>query len=173
MSNNIIFTGMPKSGKSTMLEKVVNRIVNKRGFLTKEVLDNGGKRMGFEIVCNDGYKQMLASVNFNSDYRVSKYGVDVWNFDLLMVNFYKFMSNQFLYIDEIGEMELFSPRFRRLAEIYLDAHNPFISTMTAVYNDKFVDEIRRRDDIILTEINSENWAEKYREVSELIKSFNR
>ncbi len=172
MPNNIILTGMPKSGKSTMLEKIVNGIVNKRGFLTREVLDNKGKRSGFEIVCDDGERQMLADVDFNSGYKVSKYKVDVASFDLLMANFYRFFSNQFLYIDEIGEMELFSQRFRRLVEIYLDAHNPFISTMTMVYNDKFVDEIKRRDDVILIEINRENWDEKYREVTELIKKLN-
>lgn len=163
---------MPKSGKSTMLEKIVNVIINKRGFLTKEVLDSEGKRKGFEIVCNDRERQMLADIDFNSEYKVSKYRVDVHNFDLLVAKFYRFLSNQFLYIDEIGEMELFSPRFRRLVEIYLDAHNPFISTMTAVYNDKFIDEIKRRDDAILIEINRENWDEKYKEVSELVKKLN-
>lgn len=66
-------------------------------------------------------------------------------------------------------MELFSPRFRRLVEIYLDTHNPFISTMTMVYNDKFVDEIKRRDDVILIEINRKNWDEKYREVMEIVE----
>jgi len=172
MPNNIILTGMPKSGKSTMLEKIVNGIINKRGFLTKEVLDKEGKRRGFEIVCDDGEKQMLADIDFNPEYKVSKYGVDVHNFDLLIAKFYRFMSNQFLYIDEIGEMESFSPRFRQVVEIYLKAHNPFISTMTAVYNDEFLYNIRKRNDIVLIEINRENWDGKYKEVAELVKRLN-
>ena len=46
MQKNILITGKPKSGKSTILEKVIFGIPDKVGFITKEIRANG-QRTGF------------------------------------------------------------------------------------------------------------------------------
>ena len=73
MPNNFIIMGNPRSGKSTLVENVLKEL-NKRkiGFFTREVRKDGS-RIGFDIVLPSGKTVPLARIDFNSDYRVSKY----------------------------------------------------------------------------------------------------
>ncbi len=48
-AKNILITGPPRSGKSTLIEKLVRRIGRPAtGFFTREIRE-GGKRVGFSI----------------------------------------------------------------------------------------------------------------------------
>jgi nucleoside-triphosphatase THEP1 len=51
MRKNILITGMPRSGKSTLLKNIISRIEDKVGFITHEIRKNG-ERTGFEIETN-------------------------------------------------------------------------------------------------------------------------
>ena len=62
MQKNILITGKPKSGKSTLLKGLITDIPNKTGFVTNEILGESG-RVGFEIGTRTGRRTMLARVD--------------------------------------------------------------------------------------------------------------
>ena len=76
---NILITGKPRVGKTSLLKELVER--NKRNFvglIAEELRDKQGKRIGFASVDLKGKSKVLfAHVNFDSPARVGKYGVDV------------------------------------------------------------------------------------------------
>jgi len=164
---NILLTGEPRSGKSTLLEKVVSEIDNKFGFLTREIRE-GDQRVGFEVVTQDNQTLLLAHKDIKSEYRVSRYGVDVDAFNEFIGPHFNFKKGNSLYLDEIGEMQLFAPKFRQLVSRYLNSKNHLVATLSQVYSSFYTDLIKNRSDVQLIEITPQNRDDKYREVKELL-----
>lgn len=148
----ILLTGKPKSGKTTLLKVIIGGVRHKHGFVTEQILRNG-ERYGFELVSEQGIKAELASVNSASDIKVSKYGVNIASLNDFLAQLPKVESNELIYIDEIGQMELYSEKFKSLVGAYLNLNNPYIGTITNVYEDYFVKQVLSRKDIIVIEVN--------------------
>ena len=84
-SKNILVTGPPRCGKSTLIEKVILRIEKPMtGFFTREIKEKG-KRVGFSITTLDGKKGVLAHQNIRSRCKVGKYGVNLDDIDRIAV----------------------------------------------------------------------------------------
>jgi len=171
MKKNILITGIPRSGKSTLLKKIIKSCVNKVGFITNEVRENG-ERTGFQVETHAGENAMLASVIFQSAYKVSKYFVDVVSLNSIILKVKDFNKDDLLYLDEIGEMELFSEEFKDLVRKYLDSENICIATISKVYSNGFIEEIKDREDIEIIEITRENHPEKQKLIESMIDQLN-
>ena len=74
MKKNILLTGQPKSGKSTLLKKIIEDMQNKVGFVTNEILEMEG-RIGFEIETSQGEKAIIAHIGLDTPNKVSRYSV--------------------------------------------------------------------------------------------------
>ncbi len=159
MQKNILITGEPRSGKSTLLEKVISDIPKKVGFITKEILING-ERTGFEILTHFGTTAVFADVNRPMPHKFSKYFVNVGALDAVISKVEKFSDGDVLYIDEIAPMELFSDKFKQLVLRYMNAKNVCLATIKQDYEDDFIQSIKKRDDIMLIQITQENREEK-------------
>ena len=168
MKKNIIITGMPRSGKSTLLKKLVTPIDQKVGFVTNEVRKEG-ERVGFEVETHNGKKSMLAHVDFKTNIKVSKYVVDIKNLDDIIPSVEKFNDSDVLFLDEIGQMELCSEKFKILVTTYFDSPNICIATVSKIYSDEYIETIKKRNDIILIEIHEENRDEKEKYINMLLK----
>lgn len=160
MSKKILLTGLPHSGKSTILNRLLESFPCKQGFLTLEILEDG-QRKGFEMVTAQGEKAFLATTDEETPYRVSRYFVNVQNLEKIISKTRDFSADDLLYIDEIGQMELCSEKFRDLVERYLCAGNTFIGAISKAYTDDFTEKILSRSDIELIEITPENREEVY------------
>ena len=158
---------MPKSGKSTLLKKVISGLENKVGFVTNEIRENG-ERIGFEIETHLGEKTTLADANFQTDFQVSKYFVDIDNLDKIIPKVSEFNNKNILFLDEIGQMQLFSESFKNLVLKYFDSPNTCIATVSKIYSDEFIDKIKKRNDVILIEITEENRDLTEKHLTELI-----
>ena len=159
MKKNILITGKPRSGKSTLLRKLIVGVSNKVGFITNEIREEG-ERVGFEIETSGGSKALLAHVDFKTEHQVSKYFVDVKNLEVLISEASRFKGEDLLYLDEIGQMQLFSEEFKKLALSYLNSQNRCIATVSCIYEDDFIKRIKAREDVTLIEITAENREEK-------------
>src|SRR3989338_6617453 len=168
MQKNILITGKPKSGKSTLLRKIINDISNKVGFVTNEMLDQG-KRVGFEIETNFGSRTVLSHVGFHTSHKVSKLFVDIKNLDSIIPEVSTFKSDDLLCLDEIGEMQLFSDKFKDLVLSYINSDNNFISVISSVYDDDFIRALKQRDEITLVELSLENRTEVEQFIVQLLK----
>lgn len=152
MKKNILITGPPGCGKTTLLEKVAAGVgMPVAGFITREVREKG-KRLGFSMETFDGNKGTLAHVNIQSQARVGKYGVDLQALELVAVpSFLSSSTDVLAVIDEIGKMECLSALFRKAVLNALDSPNPVLASI-AEKGGPFIEGIKAREDIELHRI---------------------
>lgn len=154
----ILITGEPHTGKSTLLKRIISDIPNKIGFVTLEIPDpnNPGMRLGFKLIDHNGREAILAHVDIKSDINVSRYGVDIGSLEEFIEPLFDYQPDQLLYIDEIGQMELYSQKFKSLVQKYVDSSNNFIGTITKNYQDNLTEKLKDDKSIVIEEINVGN-----------------
>ena len=152
-ATNILVTGPPRSGKSTLIEEVVNKIKKPAtGFFTRELRDKGN-RVGFLIETLDGKTGILAHQNIKSRYKIGRYGVNLGDLDRVAVpSMLPSTDDQLVVIDEIGKMECFSRLFKETLLRVLSLDNQVIGSI-ALKGDRFMQTIKNRDDVALVSIS--------------------
>ena len=150
---NILVTGPPRSGKSTLIEKVVQSISRPAtGFFTQEIREKG-RRVGFSITTLQGKTGVLAHQNIRSTFRVGKYGVNLEDLDQIAVpSMLPTSLDQVVVVDEIGKMECFSRLFKETLLKVLSSDNLVIGSV-AIKGDRFIQSIKKRDDVSLIPIS--------------------
>ncbi|HET6369694.1 MAG TPA: NTPase [Nitrospiria bacterium] len=154
---NLLITGAPGVGKTTLLKKIVGTLtVPVGGFYTEEIRERGG-RVGFRLVTWEGERAVFSHVDFKGPCRVGKYGVDVAVLDRIGVPaiLKGMQSSKLIAIDEIGRMELFSEAFRAAVLKALDSTTPLVGVIQK-RSDPFLDRIRKRPDVRLFTITPAN-----------------
>ena len=79
---NLLITGLPGVGKTTLMRKVYEALKNFHpvGFYTAEIREEG-MRKGLELISLEGKRGILSHVDIKSPYRVGRYKVDVRGFE--------------------------------------------------------------------------------------------
>ncbi len=158
MSRRILLLMGPAGiGKTTVMRRVARLGDNLplRGFLTEE-LRQDGQRVGFEMQTFSGASATMAHVDLQTPYIVGRYRVDVDAMDRLMPGALDPGTGPAVYvIDEIGKMECLSSTFVPLMESVLADKWPVVATV-ALKGDGFIERIKRRHDVILRSVNSQN-----------------
>jgi nucleoside-triphosphatase len=153
---NILLTGPPRCGKSTVIEKLVKQIQRPViGFFTREIKEKG-RRVGFSIITLDGKEGVLAHEESKSKTRVGKYAVNIDELDRIAVpSMIPSTADQIVIIDEIGKMECFSPLFRETLIKTLDSANPVIGSI-AQRGNPFIEKIKERKDVLWLTVSEKN-----------------
>ncbi|HUV60320.1 MAG TPA: NTPase [Desulfatiglandales bacterium] len=153
---NILVTGPPGCGKSTLIEKVINRMEEPvGGFFTREIKEKG-RRVGFSINTLDGREGILAHKHITSTYRVGNYGVNIEDIDTIAVpSLIPNGKDEIVVIDEIGKMECFSLLFRDTLMRVLNAPHWIIGSI-AQKGGRFIQSIKERNDVRLIHISAQN-----------------
>lgn len=156
LRRNILFTGPPGCGKSTIIEKIVQRIKRpSAGFFTREIRDRG-RRVGFSITTIDGKHGILAHVDIQSPSRVGRYGVNLQDIDQIAVpSMVPENENVVVVIDEIGKMECYSPAFRQALTQVLDSGNTVVGSIS-LKGDAFIGAVKKRRDTLLILVSEKN-----------------
>jgi nucleoside-triphosphatase len=156
VQKNILLTGPPGCGKSTIIEKIVQRInLPCTGFFTGEMRERG-RRVGFSIATLDGRRGIIAHIDIRSPYRVGKYGVNLQNIDTVAVpSMVAESDNVVVVVDEIGKMECFSAMFRQTLIRVLDSPNTVVGSI-ALKGDAFINGIKKRPDSRLIPVSERN-----------------
>ena len=156
MQNNILITGKPGCGKTTLFKKILRELgpINLVGFYTDEIRKSG-YRKGFLLKSFDGNSKILAHVGLKGNVKVGKYGVDIAGFEKFFeqLNFSD-PSIELIGIDEIGKMECFSEKFVRLLIDILDCDRMVLATI-AQEGGGVISRIKERPDIRLFEITKD------------------
>lgn len=154
---NILLTGRPGVGKSTVIMKVVDSIgsENVGGFWSQEIRI-GGRRTGFAIKTFLGENGILAHVDMTNGPRVGRYTVNIDDIESIALPALDraFDENKIIVIDEIAKMELCSPSFAPTVLRCLDA-GKVLGTLQK-RGGHFVDEVRGRSDVLLLELTISN-----------------
>lgn len=157
MITNILLTGLPKSGKSTLLSSLVTSLDHAVGMSVLEVLDNANNRTGFTIETHTGTKRLFASTNITSNKKMfDTYYVHLDALAEAMKECTLFSQSDILYLDEIGQMQLELPEFESFAATYLDAPNICIATVSRIFSNEFTTAVKNRSDVLLIELTPEN-----------------
>lgn len=171
MQKNILITGFPGVGKTTLLIKIFEHFKRYKpvGFYTQEIR-LGSERLGFRISDFYGRETIFAHVNLKSKYKVGKYFVDVAGFDEFISAIpFKSSISPLLIIDEIGKMEIMSLYFRELLVSLLNLENILIASISS-RSDDFFYEIKSRTDVDLYNLEKENRDEVYLRVIQKVNS---
>lgn len=147
----LLCTGQPSCGKTTLVKKALDRIIEWQdnrthaavvsGFYTDEVLDANGRRVGFDIVGIASKKRGILARKGglpSSCPKTGQYSVDVASFeDIALTELDTLQSSssvkssgskeddtsQIIIIDEIGRMELHSNKCQAAVEKLLQHPN--------------------------------------------------
>ncbi len=152
---NILLTGRPGIGKTTVITRLADLLTNKTtaGFYTEEIRE-GGQRQGFGATTFSGGSGVLSHVGLQSRHRVGRYGVDVAAFEQLVLPELGRRCDVML-IDEIGKMECFSTRFVEAVRGLLDGPTPIVATVGA-FGGGFIAEVKARSDAEVWQVTREN-----------------
>ncbi len=154
---NILLTGKPGIGKSTIIQRVIESIGTERasGFWTLE-LRIGGHRVGFSIQTVDGVVGTLAHVNNSDGPKVGKYIVSIGHINEVAIPSLQRArkSDGVIIIDEIASMELKSAGFAPEVRKCLDTGR-VLGTLQ-LRSGEFQDEVRSRSDVRIINVTIEN-----------------
>jgi nucleoside-triphosphatase THEP1 len=141
-SPRILITGSPGSGKSTLVAKLIEDVHARRiaGLSTPEIR-RGRTRVGFKMIdLASGEEEILASTSGKGP-TVGKYHVNVAGVDEMVRKIESSLDTaEFIFIDEIGKMELFSKRFEEFVDHVFSLDKPVVAvvhrSLVSRYSDK-------------------------------------
>ena len=153
----LLLTGRPGVGKTTIIKRIAQALGERAGgFYTEEILGPGGRK-GFRVITLDGQQGMLAHVDVRSRSKVGRYGVDVADFERVGVAALQraIDSAEIVVVDEIGKMELFSPRFKSALIKALDCGKPLLAT-AMLAAEPWVDALKQMPGVTTIEVTKQN-----------------
>ena len=171
-------TGLPRSGKSAVLEKVVSMLIEERkqekrarnedpnakpvvgGMKTQTIMEDG-QRVGFECVdIVTGDSAVMAHREIDSRTRILGYGINPEALDEIGVAAIQRTMDEceLLVVDEIGKFSVESEEFVEIVREALKADMPTILTLHKKSRHPLLQDIRRRDDARILEVTPVNRA---------------
>lgn len=169
---NILLTGRPGSGKSSLIKKLAEG--RRVGGITTPEIRKRGLRWGFEIVdLRSGKRGVLASVEEKEGPQVSKYRANLENLNEIGVSAIENAIDdpyvELIVIDEIGKMEFFSEEFRKVVKGALNSDKPVLAAISLYDFDPFIKEIKARSDAKLFVLERGNFDKVLSEIQALLK----
>ncbi len=171
-------TGLPRSGKSAVMEKVVQMLQEERtrelrsmgqgsksdailgGMRTEPVFD-GSDRVGYKCVdFRTGEEEVIAHRDIDSRLRVLGYGIDPSALERVAVPAIRGAMNECeaIVIDEIGKFSVESEGFVAVVREALEVDKPTLLTLHKKSRHPLLQDIRRRDDARILEVTPVNRA---------------
>jgi len=155
---NILITGHPGVGKTTIIRRVLQGLEDRIGGFTTQEIRRGGRRVGFSIRAVDtGQEGVLAHIDISGPFRVGHYGVNTADMERVGVLALRraIESADLIVMDEIGRMENYCPSFQSEVIRALDAPQDVLGTLQ-MRSAPFLDRIRRRRDVSVRLVTGEN-----------------
>ena len=170
-------TGLPRSGKSAVLDKVVSMIIEERkadsrgrrrmnvaniiGGMRTEAIIEDGERVGYACVdILSGDRGVMAHREIDSRNRILGFGIDPSELDKVAVPaIQNAIGNcEILVIDEVGKFSVESEGFVASVRGALEYDMPTLLTLHKKSRHPLLQDIRRRDDGRILEVTPVNRA---------------
>jgi nucleoside-triphosphatase len=169
---HILITGLPGTGKTTLIKKVAARLPDAVGFYTEEIRERG-VRKGFRLVSLgpgilSGKESVLSHVDMKSPHRVGKYRVDVEGFEKFLDRI-PLEGASTVVIDEIGRMECLSAVFRTMITELLRAPEKTVVATVALKGTPFIEGLKKTPGARIFEVTKKNRDDLAGEAASLLK----
>ena len=170
-------TGLPRSGKSAVLDKVVSMVIEERkavsrgrrrgvaaniiGGMRTEAIIEDGERVGYACVdILSGDRGVMAHREIDSRNRILGFGIDPSELDKVAVPaIQNAIGNcEILVIDEVGKFSVESEGFVAAVREALEYDMPTLLTLHKKRRHPLLQDIRRRDDGRILEVTPVNRA---------------
>ncbi len=171
-------TGLPRSGKSAVMEKVVSMLTEERrdemrargddvaaakllGGMRCEPVIEDGERVGFKCInFQTGEEDVMAHKSIDSRTRVLGYGIDPEALERIAVPAIQEAMDDYevLVIDEIGKFSVESEAFVEIVRKAMEKDKPTLLTLHKKSRHPLLQDIRRRDDARILEVTPVNRA---------------
>jgi nucleoside-triphosphatase len=172
---NLLITGLPGCGKSTLINRVVDRAkqdgLEVGGISTPEFRLDTGRRGGFLIRdIATGAEQVMAAIDVSSPVKVGRFGVNLNAIQEIGVTAieYATTSTELIVIDEIGKMELAVPEFQRAVIMAFNSLKPVLGTIGLRLKTHFVNQVKNRSDVTILTLTPETRATVYQQACTLL-----
>ena len=170
-------TGLPRSGKSAVMEKVLSMLKEERGrelsarnlageteiiggICTEPILENG-ERLGYKIRdLVTGDEGEIAHKSSDSRLRVLGYGLNTAELERVAIPAIQHAIDncEVIVIDEIGKFAVESEAFVNSVRTALEVDKPTLLTLHKKSRHPLLQDIRRRDDGRILEVTPVNRA---------------
>ncbi len=157
MPNNVIITGAPGIGKTTLIKHLIRDLtpVYIRGFYKESILENDIVK-GYRLVTTAFDEQIIAHVYFEGPTKIGNFGINIDGLNKLADRELDEANGAELYIlDEIGRMECLSEKFCHLVKKVLDSDVPLIASVAQIAAPE-LKELKERKDTTFVQINHKN-----------------
>ncbi|MDE0708087.1 MAG: hypothetical protein OSB33_03970 [Candidatus Poseidoniales archaeon] len=171
-------TGLPRSGKSAVMTKVVSMLETERlaemrargddvesakllGGMRCEPVSENGERVGFKCInFQSGEEAVIAHKGIDSRMRVLGYGIDTEAIERIAVPAIQEAMDDYeiLVIDEIGKFSVESEAFVEVVRKAMKEDKPTLLTLHKKSRHPLLQDIRRRDDARILEVTPVNRA---------------
>jgi nucleoside-triphosphatase len=168
MPHRIFVTGLPGSGKSSLVMEIAKTLGIRTGGLSTPETREKGFRTGFGLVDLASRKEgTLASIHRETGPQISKYKVNLHDLENIGV---KAIENSLLdpevkliIIDELGAMEMVSKKFEQIIERVFDSDKDLL----IVLHRKFVNRYKNKGRVFV--LTWENRKEIRKEILDILK----
>lgn len=169
-------TGLPRSGKSAVMEKVLSMLKEERerelsarnlsdteiigGICTEPILENG-ERLGYKVRnLVTGDEGEIAHKSIDSRLRVLGYGLNTAELERIAIPAIQYAIDncEVIVIDEIGKFAVESEAFVNAVRNALEIDKPTLLTLHKKSRHPLLQDIRRRDDGRILEVTPVNRA---------------
>ncbi|MBN1823488.1 MAG: hypothetical protein JW803_04120 [Endomicrobiales bacterium] len=171
MPKNLVITGKPSSGKTTLVrEATLPYAAACGGFFTEEIRENG-KREGFLLKTFEGKSGVLARKGMKSSLKLDKYGIDTGVLEGIGAQTLReaVRISKLIVVDEIGTMEIMSDKFRAALMDCLNSPKPVLATIRFKAQ-PFTDEIKKLADTEMVFLSRENYAQVKEKIRNWLKT---
>jgi nucleoside-triphosphatase len=171
MKSVYLLTGMPGTGKTSLIKQVAaDTRIQTGGFYTEEIRVDG-IRQGFQITTLNGQTVPLAHVDIRSPHRVSKYGVNIEGLESLGIASLEEAARQseIVIIDEIGKMELFSEVFKNTVLRIIDSGKKVLGTIM-LKSDPWADMIKSKPQVQVLTLTRNNRSQVLEEIQNWVRN---
>ncbi len=172
---NILITGSPGVGKTTLLFKIENKVRAQEysigGMHCPAILENG-KRTGFHILdIASGRKGILASVQGDKGPTIGKYRVNLEDIrEIGVLSLEKALeTSDYIFIDEIAPMELKSSSFSPVVWEVLESKKPVVAVIHQRSRHPFILKVKNREDVVIFNLTVENRNQVLEEILGLLE----
>lgn len=148
----IAITGNPGVGKTTLVLRVLGEVPLRCGGMITQEIRKLGRRIGFCIRdLGTGQEGILAHLHLDTGPRLGRYRINLKDLEEIGAAAIEraLQEAELVVVDEVGPMELHSPRFIRAVENALNSNKHLLVTVHRASNHQLAYQIRHGVDYYL------------------------